>query len=252
MRQFIAALATGAMLMAAPAPRTPPLTGKVIVVDPGHGGRDSGARAGMLFESDIVLGIGKEVAQALRARGAKVLLTRTTERNLLDKSRGGNLQRENLEARVTLAEHAKADLFLSLHANKYPSTPSAHGAQVFLGENPSPERMRLGEHLMAQLGPLTDSKRIIDGKLPLYLMRHLTMTAVLIEFGFLSNPKETDLLVQTDYQRKLGEAVARGVVAFYASTPAQPDVRSHKPHPTQRATATLPQTPHRIYPSSRA
>lgn len=251
MRQFIAALATGAMLMAAPVPKAPPLAGKVIVVDPGHGGRDSGARAGMLFESDIVLGIAKEVASALRACGATVYLTRTTERNLLDKSRGGNLQRENLAARVALAERTKADLFLSLHANKYPSYPSAHGAQVFLGETPTPDRQLLGEHLMAELGPLTDSKRSIDGRRDLYLMRHLKITAVLIEFGFLSNPKELDLLSQPDYQRKLGEAVARGVVAFYAPKPEPPYVRGHKPHAPQRAMMPSP-TPRRTYPSSRA
>jgi N-acetylmuramoyl-L-alanine amidase len=236
------------MLMAAPQPSRGPLAGRVIVVDPGHGGMDSGARAGTLYESDVVLAISKDIAAALRAQGANVVLSRTSKENLKEKSDIGNLQRTNLAARVALAERVKADLFLSIHANRYPSYPSAHGAQVFLGETPSPEQQRLAENLMAELGPLTDSQRMIDGKRPLYLMRHLKVTAALIEVGFLSNPREVSLMTQPEYQRKLGEAVARGVVSYYRTAPVPapapkkpPNKIQPQPGPAKRRIA--PQVP---------
>ncbi len=213
--------------MAAPQPSKGPLAGRVIVVDPGHGGKDSGARAGTLYESDVVLAIGKQAAAALRAQGAKVVLSRTSAANLERTANGGNLQRMNLAARVALAERVKADLFLSIHANKYSNYPSAHGAQVFLGETPTPEQQRLAESLMAELGPLTDSTRMIDGRRPLYLMRHLKVTAALIEVGFLSNPRELALMTQPEYQRKLGDAVARAVVSYYKTAPVpQPEPKA--------------------------
>ena len=253
MKQLIAALAAGALLMAAPHQPKKPLASRVIVVDPGHGGRDSGARAGNLFESDLTLAIGKEVAAALRAQGAKVVMSRTNQANLMSNAHGGNLQRLNLEARVALAERTKADLFLSVHINRLPDYPSAHGAQVFLGETPSPEQQRLAECLMQELGPLTQSQRSIDGRRALYLMRHLKTTAALIEFGFLSNPRELQNLTQPDYQRQLGEAVARAVVNYYGSPLAhrRPLPPRQHAHPAAHLLAAPTRSGHspRIYPS---
>ncbi|MDA8345534.1 MAG: N-acetylmuramoyl-L-alanine amidase [Thermaerobacter sp.] len=261
MKPLIAALAAGALLMSAPQTQRKPLAGHVIVVDPGHGGRDSGARAGGLFESDIVLAIGKVVAAALREEGAKVVMTREDQNNLKATAHGGNLQRQNLAARVALADRVKADLFLSVHTNKYPEYPAAHGAQVFLGESPTPDQQRLAESLMRELGPLTNSQRMIDGRRPLYLMRHLKVTAVLIEFGFISNDRERQLLTQPSYQRQLAQAVARGVVAYYKipavteQMPPSPVKNAHRrtleplPH---RIAARRPAHENHIYPSARA
>lgn len=217
MKALITALAAGAMLLAGPKPAKEPLRGHIIVVDPGHGGRDSGARAGDLYESDVVLAISKEVAAVLRQEGAKVVMTRADERNLIGTAHGGNLQRLNLAARVEVAAESKADLFLSLHANKYVGYPAAHGAQVFLGETPTAEQKKLAVCLMNELGPLTDSKRPIDDRRPLYLMRHLKTPAALLELGFLSNPRETGLMTQPAYQRQLAAAIAKGVDCYFHS-----------------------------------
>ena len=87
------------------------LSGKTIVVDPGHGGHDSGTLDFGYREKDVTLAMGLQLQTTLRGRGAKVVMTRTTDVDL------GHTDRADLEGRVLIAQQAQADAFVSIHAN---------------------------------------------------------------------------------------------------------------------------------------
>ena len=191
-----------------------PLRGQVVLVDAGHGGRDAGGQVPGLDEKDLVHAIARRTAASLRRAGARVVESRTSDANLVArKPKPGNLQRMNLQARVELAERSRANVFLSIHANKY-SDPTARGAQVFLGEQPDPVRQLLGACLQSEIAPVAESRRSLDMTRDLYLMRHLKIPAALIEVGFMTNPAERQQLVDSAYQERLAEAITRGVACF--------------------------------------
>ncbi len=103
----------------APAAPAPAKTGRTIVLDPGHGGTEEGAKGpGGLLEKDATLALAKVVAETLTRRGYRVVLTRTTDATV------------GLDDRPAAANGAKADVFLSLHANASRAA-SAHGTEVY-------------------------------------------------------------------------------------------------------------------------
>ena len=196
------------------APARSDLRGQVVIVDAGHGGRDFGARVTGIDEKDLVLSISRKTAAALRGAGAKVVETRRSDSNLISRRpEPSNLQRMNLQARVDLAARNEADIFLSIHANKY-SDSSVHGAQIFIGEKPDAERQLLGTCLQAEMSALSGGRRQLDMLSDLYLMRHLTIPAALIEVGFMSNAAERSRMLDPRYQDQVAHAVKRGVMCF--------------------------------------
>lgn len=218
MRHVLSTLVFAVILNCAPlslaAGLRPELRGQVIVVDAGHGGRDSGAQVEGLDEKDLVLDISRATAKALRAEGARVIESRPTDTNLVPPgSKSSNLQRKNLEARVELAARHGADIFLSIHANKY-SSPAVHGAQVFIGENPDAERQLLGTCLQSDLATLSGSQRQLDMISDYYLLRNLKIPTALIEVGFISSPTERSHLLDPQYQRQIAQAITRGVLCY--------------------------------------
>ena len=127
--------------MAAPAPaeaaQTPeplPLTGWVILVDPGHGGYDGGARARLsgVWEKHINLAVALEVEKSLVARGATVVMTRREDEDLCEAERPASLtkKRQDMENRVAIAVANRADMVLSIHMNEYRDARQS-GPQVF-------------------------------------------------------------------------------------------------------------------------
>lgn len=225
MSQLIVAL-VGALLAVVPEGACP-LQGHMIVVDPGHGGSNPGAVVRGILEKTLVLRFSEQLYRDLGREGAWVVLTRSSDINLFPAVIEGPEQRRSLQARVELAERTRADLCLSIHANMY-RDPSARGAQVFVGENPSPERQRLAECLEKALAKETGSRRRVDSGTPLYLMRHPKIPAALIEIGFMTNPDEAKLMQDPAYRERLSKAIVRGVTCFYrdgsafVASPSQP------------------------------
>lgn len=220
-----------------------PLHGRTVLVDAGHGGRDSGATAHGIRESDLVLQIGRRLGAQLRASGARVVLARTGHGNLLD-SRGKlpNRQRANLQARVDLAERERVDVYISVHANKAPGYPLARGGQVFLGRRPTPASRVLGSCLEREIATVTASRRRTDDRRELYLMEHLRMPSALVEVGFLSNADEARQMLDASYQNRVAQAIVRGVVCYCRQTgSAVLEERTQHPHG-----GSLVPLPHRI------
>lgn len=185
----------------------PPLDGLRIVVDPGHGGRNPGAQGvNGVRETDITLDIAARLAERLRAEGAEVTLTRTTDVSM------------GLGARAEVANRRRADLFISLHANWSPDE-RLHGTSVYICHtcgNQAASR-RLSDAIQ---GALTTSLGLRDiGVLHenFKVLRRADMPAVLVETAFLSNPQEAAMLADPAFREKTAQAVAAGVSRFAAN-----------------------------------
>lgn len=188
-----------------------PSGGGVICIDPGHGGSDPGCmnRSLGVAEEEVTLDLSLRLAKILRARGWNVVMTRTDDR---DVSWAGSSAREELGARVKIANDMGADVFVSIHCNASVS-PSVNGTSI--------HAYKRSDHVLAQeLHPsvVAATGRANRGiqKDRFYVLAHSKMPAVLIETAFLSHPEEGRLLANPEYRQRVAEAIADGL-GRYAS-----------------------------------
>ncbi|KHF38990.1 N-acetylmuramoyl-L-alanine amidase CwlD [Halalkalibacter okhensis] len=196
-----------------------PLSGKVIVVDPGHGGIDGGAvsKSGML-EKDVTLLISEQLRDYLQEAGALVLMTREDDHDLANADTKKVRQRKNedLRRRAEIVNDSDADMFVSLHLNAIPS-PRWSGAQTFYNRA-IPENERLAkfvqEEVIRNLENTTRQAKPINN---VYLIKQASIPGVLIEAGFLSNPTEAELLNTEEYQQKVAASIYQGILRYYTN-----------------------------------
>jgi len=179
------------------------LTKKVIAIDPGHGGKDSGAVGFGLKEKDVVLDVGLKVQKLLEAEGAKVIMTRNNDIFL------------ELQERAAIANNSKADIFISLHINAATSE-SANGTETYWNDTyQSANSKKLAEkiqnRLIEKLG--TRNRGVKDAGF--YVIKYTTMPSVLAELGFISNKAEAGKLNTTQFRDNAAEAILLGVLDYY-------------------------------------
>lgn len=185
------------------------MAGKVIVVDAGHGGKDSGARNDEIWEKDITLAYAEELAELFRQSGAQVILTRDGDYRL------GTRQRQDLILRGELANEQEADAVISIHTNSYPADRSQAGAQTFsqVGEE---ESAKLSEAIMAEIVRIMGNTDRTPTQADYRLARTADMPVVIVEIGFISNPREVKLLQDESYREKMVYAIYSGTVRYFA------------------------------------
>ncbi len=191
------------------------LSGRTIVLDAGHGGIDPGAVSSQgILEKDITLAIAKELERLLSRAAVFVIMVRHGDYDLADSSETHllNRKRQDLERRVRIAEEARADLYISIHANFFPS-PIWSGAQTFYSEQDAAGE-RLAKSIQAELVKRLGPNRRAAKAGNFRVLRDTSMPAALVEVGFLSNPKEAQLLADPAYQRKVAEAIFAGLYNY--------------------------------------
>jgi N-acetylmuramoyl-L-alanine amidase len=201
-----------------------PLSGKIIVLDPGHGGPDGGAVKAGVKEEDITLSIAKKTRDYLQEQGALVLLTREGDYDLADKGtkRLGKRKAEDLKRRVELINTSNADFFVSIHLNSFPSSTS-QGAQTFY-YNALEENERAAKFVQDEFRQsLENTDRIAKSINRVYLLKYAKVPGVLIEAGFLSHEEERSWLKTKVYQDKVAEALYRGIMRYYTDKGNPPD-----------------------------
>ena len=212
-----------------------------VVLDPGHGGRDPGAiGVGGLREKDLTLAVALDLRKRLRARGFRVVMTREADDTL------------SLEERTARAEGAGGDVFISLHANA--ARRGAHGVETYYldssnehhtlrvaaresGVAPSEldaldrelSKLRLtdtsrasaalasGVHknVVGQIEKVFSSVRDLGVKQgPFHVLFLSSVPAVLIEMGFVTNPREARRLRRPLYQQVVAEQIARALSSY--------------------------------------
>ena len=184
------------------------LKGKVIVVDPGHGGSNPGAVANDTREADNNLAVSLKLRDKLVQAGAKVIMTRDTDRTVAPE--GSSLSAE-LEARVHLAETNHADMFISIHSNENPDTNVA-GAMTFY---PNGKSSALASDVENAL--ITETSAVNKGTsdATFYVLRNSPVPSTLVEMGFVSNAKEATLLNSDAYRTKIAQGIFNGIIKYF-------------------------------------
>lgn len=193
-----------------------------IMLDPGHGGSDTGARRSGISEKDLNLSVSKKVADSLKNYGYNVLMTRNSDSTL------------DLYQRALLANEAEVDIFISIHHNAASDT-SVSGIETFYympktAYLPRPENAqthddparleesrKLANSIQKELIDTTDA---IDRKVKrasYLVVRETQMPAALLELGFMSNLEELALLKNDDYQNTLVDAIVSGINEYFSN-----------------------------------
>ncbi|WP_216831054.1 N-acetylmuramoyl-L-alanine amidase CwlD [Alkalihalobacterium elongatum] len=198
-----------------------PLSGKVIILDPGHGGPDGGAmsKAGLL-EKDVTLEIALDLRDYLQEAGALVLMTREEDKDLADKDVKKIRHRkvQDLKRRVELINGSDGDMFVSIHLNAIPS-PKWKGAQTFYNRTIE-ENEYIAKFVQDEIRRnLENTHRVAKPIGNVYLIKQAITPGVLVEVGFLSNPEEAQLLESEKYQQKVAASIYQGILRYYSEEP---------------------------------
>ena len=192
---------------------------KIILIDPGHGGMDGGAKGNDgTLEKDINLAISLKLKSALEQKGYKVEITRETDTDLHTKGETvREKKRDDLANRVKKKEETKCDAFISIHQNMFPQS-NCKGAQVWYASDESSKI--LGEALQESFKINLDenNNRVAKQAKDEYriLRNNKECAAVIAECGFLSNPEELELLKSDDYQNKIVDSLVQGVEKYFS------------------------------------
>lgn len=201
-----------------------------VVIDPGHGGRDSGAMSNGLREKDLTLDTALRLERHLREEGFPVVMTRRDDRFL------------ELFERANIANGIRRALFVSIHFNDN-TTASGDGVETFYaqqkaafsddgwtlaglfqGHAEAPPLDQGASFAQAVQASMVESLKVTDrGAKPrqLAVVRLTRCPAVLVEGGFLNNPAEARKLARDDYREKLAAAITSGVAAYTREKQAQ-------------------------------
>ena len=190
----------------------PPVT---VVIDAGHGGEDGGAISVTgVHESKLNLEIALRLNDLLHLFGVRTAMIRTEDVSVY--TEGSTIAQKkvsDIRRRVELVRQTEKPLLVSIHQNQFQES-KYRGAQVFYAQTDGSQTLaeRLQEQLAAQVDP--NNHRACKQARDIYLMEHVSCTAVLVECGFLSNPAEEALLRDADYQKKLAAAVACTIFSY--------------------------------------
>lgn len=183
---------------------------RIVVLDPGHGGSDSGAIGPTgVSEKSVSLAVSLKAQKLLTGAGYRVVMTRTTD---VDVAAPGVPDAAELQARVNKAP-PNAELFISIHCNAF-SNGTANGMETYHAPTAvkGSRLARLLNEELARLGGL-NNRGVKAARF--YVMTHSQCPASLIELGFITNPREEKLLASGDYQQKLAQAITNAVNRYF-------------------------------------
>ena len=191
-----------------------PLLGKVIYLDPGHGGTDPGAEYKDIYEKNINLSISLKLQEELGKLGAIVYLTRDGDYDL-SVPNTINRKRSDLSRRSNIINNSLCDLFLSIHLNAE-SSGKWRGPQIFY-DDASEDNKKIAELLQKELNKNLKGNREMKEVSDLYLQKRIKRPGVLVEVGFLSNASDRYLLKSETYQQKVALVLKNAVLKYFKS-----------------------------------
>lgn len=189
-----------------------PLSGKIFVVDAGHGGVDPGTVVGNIYEKDINLKISLALKQELQNLGATVYLTREGDYDLSTPN-AYMRKKSDFDHRISFINHSNATYFLSIHLN-YLSNNKYFGPQVFYNSRNEENKtiaLQVQSYLNSKLGTDREVKKLSN---TIYMYSKLDVPGVLVECGFLSNAKEKNQLLSDSYVNLFAKYLSESFVNF--------------------------------------
>jgi N-acetylmuramoyl-L-alanine amidase CwlD len=186
---------------------------RLIVIDPGHGGSDTGAYRGDAVEKDLALDMSKRLKSILIARGWQVIMTRETDRDVFAPNDSAH---DELQARDDVANNNGARLLISIHVNSFINS-GPHGATAYYYKATDVALAQAVDRRIAAQVPVKNIGIIKD---KLYVVNHATMPATLVETAFVSNPDDRRLLMDPAWRQKMAQAIADGILDYAGTPPA--------------------------------
>ena len=186
------------------------LSGRVVVLDAGHGGSDRGAVGPSgLTEKEVTLAVALKTEERLLNAGAEVIMTRRTDRDVASPNASNTAE---LGARVATAPR-DAEIFISIHCNAF-SNPNSNGMETFYysGSSASYRLAALLNEELQYYGGL-NNRGIKSANF--YVIKHTHCPSSLIELGFITNYEEESLLASDEYQEKLAQAIVAAINRFF-------------------------------------
>lgn len=185
----------------------PAVKDRIIIIDPGHGGKDPGAVNGNYAEKRIVMEVANVVKKKLENDGAIVYMTRHGDTY------------PTLQERVDFAYKHFAEIFVSIHVNAA-SSSKAKGTETYYSVTANDN-----EREDAALASSVNSQIVKDVNMynrgvkraDFYVIRHSVFPSILVELGFISNSGDVSKLVNKNYQEKFGNAIYKGIVNYYSN-----------------------------------
>jgi len=174
----------------------------MVVIDPGHGGKDPGAVNGNTFEKDIALDIALRLWGLLKGRGYRVMMTRENDSFI------------PLMERAKKANENNADIFISIHTNSA-LNKEANGTETLAFDKDERLGVVLHKYMIKDLG-LKD--RGVKQRKDLAVLNGTKMPAVLVETAFLSNESEKSLLMEAAKREMIAEALLKGVEEYFTGS----------------------------------
>jgi N-acetylmuramoyl-L-alanine amidase len=185
---------------------------RLIVLDPGHGGSDTGAMHNGLVEKDITLDVALRLRALLVARGWIVRMTRDTDRDVYGPNAPDVAE---LQARVDVANNAGARMFVSIHANSSTSSVPSGTTSYYYKPEDRPLAAAIQQRLVALLGTRDDG--VVRERF--YVIRRTSMPAALIETAFVSNASDAERLRSPAFRQQIALGIADGI-KDYAGAPS--------------------------------
>lgn len=187
------------------------LKGKKITLDAGHGGSDPGAiGANGTREKDVTLKITKKVEELLKKKGAKVSMTRTSDKDVYGPNASDS---QELQARVDVAEKNDADAFVSIHINSS-TNKNVGGFSAYYYPKTSNDA-RLAQSVQDKLVKNFGLDDLGIRQANFYVNKRCSMPSTLLELAFISNPKEEKLMGSNWYINKLAKSIADGIEDYF-------------------------------------
>ncbi len=193
----------------------------LVVLDAGHGGEDGGAVGrSPVPEKVLNLTIAQKLEKKLTQSGCKVVMTRNSDVMLGDHSLSTLRERKasDIHKRFSILQANPGCTFVSIHQNHF-SNGIYSGAQVFYSKN-NPQSSVLAEQIRKSIVSQVQHENKRKNKAAtssIYLLAHAKDPAVLVECGFLSNDSEAQLLNNSQYQQKIADAIASGILQYLQS-----------------------------------
>ena len=187
------------------------LLGKVIILDSGHGGVDAGATGNQIIEKDLNLILTRKLEKELVSRGATVYLTREDDKDLSTTT--ANRKRSDLYNRAKYINKISPNMYISIHLNSVTNS-SWRGLQVFYTTK-NEENKLIAETITNHLKESISNVREIKKDNTYYMYKHITSPGVLIEAGFISNPNDSYLLRNKEYQDKLISSISDSIEIYF-------------------------------------
>ena len=183
-----------------------PLQGKTIVLDPGHGGKDVGAidEKSNIKERDINFIVATVLAEKLESAGAKVILTRNS-----------NKQYVSLDQRAAISNKNHADAFISIHQNMFPQDPAISGTITYFYDAKTSQQLAdlIESNAVSLLHSHVEQLKVNQREL--HVLDHNTRPAILIEGCFLSNPVELLNSITPQFREELAGGIFHGLLQYF-------------------------------------